>query len=520
MAEMSLKERLVAVRDHLLEGLVEREEAVRLGLLATVAGEHLLLIGPPGTAKSLLSRRLHGALAGATYFERLLTRFSVPEELFGPLSIRGLEEDRYVRQTRGYLPEATVAFLDEIFKANSAILNALLTLLNERAFDDDGERRDVPLVSVVGASNELPEGEELDALYDRFLLRLYVGPVSEEGVDALLDLPAGATGEVPDALQLQPQHLEALRQQARQVELSSDLRDLLKDLRRFLAEQGIGFSDRRMRKVVELLRVAAFTDGRDQAGVWDAWLLQHCAWEEPAQRATVSDWWAGRVGTLRATSPARLIEVCAAWEQRLEEARQEQAQQTDAQGRPLYLRPDGELSPDRSLAQPRSDRMGRPLYLAPPMDSYQEPRARRVRPDGSGYTEDELDGLDLYDPAFGGGQFFRAWPGRSEYLADPKNRQMEEHELEPAMGPRQYPRSHIDGWTAQIDEVSEEVRSYLEGLSERLQSLDVVRSHVWVPAHVATKAEETLHQSRDKARGLLERLAALREGFGALPVEG
>lgn len=520
MADISLKDRLVAVRDHLLDGLVERDEAVRLGLLATVAGEHLLLIGPPGTAKSLLARRLHGALADATYFERLLTRFSVPEELFGPLSIKGLEQDRYVRQTRGYLPDASVAFLDEIFKANSAILNALLTLLNERAFDDDGERRTVPLVSVVGASNELPEGEELDALYDRFLLRLYVGPVSEEGVDALLDLSSGADGAVPETLKLREADLRVLRTKAQSVELSQDLRDLLKDLRRFLSEQGIAFSDRRMRKVVGLLRIAAHTDGRDQAGVWDAWLLQHCAWEEPAQRETVSAWWAGRVGTLRATSPARLLEVCSAWEQRLDEAQQEQAQRTDDQGRPLFQRPDGELSPDKTFAQPRSDRMGRPLYLAPPLDSYQEPRARRIRPDGSGYTEDELDGLDLYDPAFGGGQFFRAWPGRSEYLADPANRQMEQHELEPAMGPRRYPQSHIGGWIAQIDEVSDEVRAYLEGLAERLQSLDVVRSHVWVPAHVAVKAEETLHESRSKAEGLLERLATLREGFGALPVEG
>jgi MoxR-like ATPase len=520
MTAPPLKERLAAVRDSLLDGLVERDEAVRLGLLATVAGEHLLLVGPPGTAKSLLARRLHGALADATYFERLLTRFSVPEELFGPLSIRGLEEDRYKRQTRGYLPDASVAFLDEIFKANSAILNALLTLLNERAFDDDGERRSVPLVSVVGASNELPEGEELDALYDRFLLRLWVGPVSDAGLDALLDLPADADGAVPPALRLTAADLDALRVGARAVVLDPDLRELLKDLRMFLAEQGVAFSDRRLRKVVGLLRIAAHTDGRAVASVWDAWLLQHCAWDEPSQRAAVAAWWSARVGTLRATSPARLLEVIGAWEQRLAEARAEQAQRRDDDGRPLFVAPDGGLTPEAVVSRPRTDRMGRALYLAPPLDSYQEARARRVRPDGSGYTEEELDGLDLYDADRGGGQFFRAWPGRHDYLADPANRLTERVELAPAMGPRAWPPSHVAGWVAQIDEVRAEIDAYLVGLRARVESLGVVRDHLWVPSSVADDAEATLAASHDAARGLLDRLAALRDGFAALPVAG
>jgi MoxR-like ATPase len=520
MTALSLKDRLARIRDHLLDGLVQRDVAVRLGLLATVAGEHLLLVGPPGTAKSLLARRLHGALSDATYFERLLTRFSVPEELFGPLSIRGLEEDRYKRQTRGYLPDASVAFLDEIFKANSAILNALLTLLNERAFDDDGARRPVPLVSVVGASNELPEGEELDALYDRFLLRLYVGPVSDDGLDALLDLGAGADGAVPEALRLSDAELRDLRAAADAVALAPDLRDLLKDLRTFLAEQGIAFSDRRLRKVVGLLRVVAHTDGRATATVWDAWLVQHCAWDDPGQREAVAAWWSGRVGTLRATSPARLDALCAAWEQRLGAAQAERMQETDAEGRALYVLPDGERTAQPAIQRPRVDRLGRPLYLAPPVDSYQEPRPRRVRPDGSGYTEEDLDGLDLFDVAFGGGQFFRAWPGRHAYLADVANRLHEALELEPAMGPRRFPRSHIDGWLAQVDEVCGEIQAYLGGVDARLAELPVVRHHLWVPPGVADEAHATLAASRAQAERLLDRLAALRAGFAALSVEG
>lgn len=147
-----LRDKLRVLRDSLLTGLIERDTPIRLALLAALTGEHLLLIGPPGTAKSELARRLRHAFHDATYFERLLTRFSTPEELFGPLSIKALEQDRYERKTEHYLPEASVAFLDEIFKANSAILNARLTLLNEREFDNGKERRKTPLISVVAAN--------------------------------------------------------------------------------------------------------------------------------------------------------------------------------------------------------------------------------------------------------------------------------------------------------------------------------------------------------------------------------
>lgn len=258
-----------------LTGLVERDATIRLALIGTLAGEHLLLIGPPGTAKSHVARRLHLAFAESSYFERLLTRFSVPEELFGPLSIKGLEDDRYERLTDKYLPAASIAFLDEIFKANSAILNALLTLLNEREFDNGTQRSKVPLVAVIGASNELPEGEELDALFDRFLLRLHVGPVTEEGFKDLLSLRGDASPGNSSPPEIDRGRFAA-KIAAEQVAVPDDIVALLVGLREWCMAKSIPVSDRRWRKISQV----ASGIGHDQRPRYGFHLgllvLQHC----------------------------------------------------------------------------------------------------------------------------------------------------------------------------------------------------------------------------------------------------
>ena len=163
--------------------------------------------------------------------------------------------------TESYLPAASIAFLDEIFKANSAILNALLTLLNEREFDNGTRRERTPLMAVVGASNELPEGEELDALYDRFLLRLHVGPVSKSGFPNLLKLRGDAAPDVPDALKLTRADLDTVQETARDVRVPDDVVALLCDLREWCAAEEIPVSDRRWRKVVKLLQTSALPTG-------------------------------------------------------------------------------------------------------------------------------------------------------------------------------------------------------------------------------------------------------------------
>ena len=171
--------KLQLIRAQLQARFLERDDVVHGLLAALVAREHVLVLGPPGTAKSMLAAELCSRVDGASLFSWLLTRFSTPEELFGAISLKALEDDRYVRVTDGRLPEAHIAFLDEVFKANSAILNSLLALMNERVFHNGGVANPTPLQTLVGASNELPEGEELDALFDRFLLRFWVPYLAE-----------------------------------------------------------------------------------------------------------------------------------------------------------------------------------------------------------------------------------------------------------------------------------------------------------------------------------------------------
>ncbi|HSN31181.1 MAG TPA: AAA family ATPase, partial [Ideonella sp.] len=284
-----LAARLPALVAHLETDLLERGAAVRLGLLAALAGEHVLLIGPPGTAKSELARRLHRAFADARYFERLLTRFSTPEELFGPLSLKALEDDRYERLTDGYLPTAGVAFLDEVFKANSAILNALLTLLNEREFDNGAGRTHTPLISVVAASNEVPVDESLHAFYDRFLLRVPVQPVGDASFARLLALPA-LPQPAAEPAPIAREELAALALAAARVALPQAVLDHLHALRGWLAPHSIAVSDRRWRQLVALLRTAAASEGRDHVDALDLWLVPYVVAHEPAQVPAVAQW--------------------------------------------------------------------------------------------------------------------------------------------------------------------------------------------------------------------------------------
>jgi len=182
-----MKKRLEKIIDELNISLVERESHTRLALLTALAGENMILVGPPGTAKSEISRRV-AEVFDTKYFEYLLTKFTTPEELFGPVSIRELERDNFRRKTEGYLSDANIVFLDEIFKSNSSILNSLLTILNEKVYHNGNLKEETDIYSIISASNELPtDSGELTALYDRFLLRVVVDYVKDPAKLLLLE---------------------------------------------------------------------------------------------------------------------------------------------------------------------------------------------------------------------------------------------------------------------------------------------------------------------------------------------
>ena len=284
-----LRARLRAHLQALEHGLLERETAARLLLLAALAGEHVLLIGPPGTAKSELARRLHRAFDGARYFERLLTRFSTPEELFGPLSLKALEDDRYERLIDGYLPTAGIAFLDEVFKANSAILNALLTLLNEREYDNGTARLHTPLISVVGASNEAPADESLLAFHDRFLLRVPVAPVGDAAFAALLQLADGDTAAPLPAPITAAERAQLLAARSNVV-LGDEALAALAGLRQQCTALGLPVSDRRWRQLVALMRCAAASEGRSALDSLDLWLAPFVVATDASALPKVAEW--------------------------------------------------------------------------------------------------------------------------------------------------------------------------------------------------------------------------------------
>lgn len=507
------------LRDTLCSGLVERDEPVRLALLAALTGEHLLLLGPPGTAKSLVARRLQLAFTESTYFERLLTRFTVPEELFGPLSIKGLEQDRYERLTEAYLPAASIAFLDEIFKANSAILNALLTLLNEREFDNGTQRVHTPLVAVVGASNEIPKAGELDALFDRFLLRLQVGPVTANAFPALLGLRGNISPVVPYALKLAAVERRTVQELADDVEIPQDVIALLCDLRDWCTAEEIQVSDRRWRKVAKLLQVAALTNGRDRVSVWDCWLLQHCLWNRPEDREKVHAWYAGRVGASAAMDPSRLTRIVAAWEGRLKADREGQSQMRDDQGRLLYNGPDGP-TPQLRVQKRRGKE---PLFLAPSegyVESYGYRGAERIEDrtnGGKGYTRAELNALAVLSKSKR--VPFEHWPEHDAYLAD-RSSWLMDGDLPAAMEPTRHKSVHVETCLREIDALRRDVDAYRATLLTHLASLEEeIRTHLWVPAEFVEPASASLRRTREEVETLLGRIGMLHKGFDLLPRE-
>ena len=274
-----MHKQFIQLRTELITAFPERTAVIDGTLASILAGSHVLLIGPPGTAKSALVRAIAGAFAGRC-FSVLMTRYSTPDEIFGPVSLKALDQDRFARVTTGRLPEAEFAIIDEIFKSNSAVLNALLGVMNERQFHNDGAIVQCPLVSMFGASNELPEGKDLEALFDRFLLRFDV-PYLLVASNVRSVLTRGAPAV---ATRLTMDELRRAQAQVATVKVTDDTVDALLAIRDTARTEGLAASDRRWKQSLGLVQASAWLAGEKATSPEDLGILADSLWREPKDR--------------------------------------------------------------------------------------------------------------------------------------------------------------------------------------------------------------------------------------------
>ena len=315
-------------------GIYEKETEISLSLLAALAGESIILLGPPGVAKSMVARQLKNAFRDAHSFEYLMSRFSTPDEIFGPVSIQKLKtSDTYERAVEGYLPTADVVFLDEIWKAGPAIQNTLLTVINEKIFRNGNREMHLPLKLLVAASNELPaKGEGLEALWDRFVIRIESRPIKmEKNFRAMLlealevkseerrvknsiaetadlfssskNVSSSETAPLAEAaplsessVSISPDEYEQWSKAIDKIGVKEEVLDAISSIRKALRavnvdeaaeRRNIYVSDRRWKNIVRLLRTSAFMQDREEVAVCDLLPIYHCLWQEPEERDAI-----------------------------------------------------------------------------------------------------------------------------------------------------------------------------------------------------------------------------------------
>ena len=318
-------ERFKLLLQEMNRGIYEKNTEISLSLLAALAGESVILLGPPGVAKSMVARQLKTAFRDAQSFEYLMSRFSTPDEIFGPVSIQKLKtSDTYERAVEGYLPTADVVFLDEIWKAGPAIQNTLLTVINEKIFRNGNREMHLPLKLLVAASNELPaKGEGLEALWDRFVIRIESRPIKlEKNFRAMLleshaDFSrstralghadfSGSTGVLGHAdfadnadssdLKITGEEYAEWAEKICKIGVKEEVLDVISAIRKSLRavnvdeaaeRRNIYVSDRRWKNIVHLLRTSAFMQDREEVDICDLLPIYHCLWQEPEERDAI-----------------------------------------------------------------------------------------------------------------------------------------------------------------------------------------------------------------------------------------
>lgn len=263
---------------------VERDELIKLMELAIVTGTNLLMLGPPGTAKSAITYELCGRIENANYFQWMLNKTSDPSEILGPFSVKEMENDKFMRITTGKLPEAHIAFMDEVFKSNAPTLNALLTIMNEHIFYNDGKPVEVPLISMFGASNEPPEDESLDAMYDRFIFRMNVQYIHDAANKKRMhsnyvDNRAGLLNLV-NKTTITLAEVQALQAAAKAVKVPKDIINKFIRLISDLDRQAVHISDRRQNECFKVMQGSAVLAGRNSVTLDDFKSLVYVLWEK------------------------------------------------------------------------------------------------------------------------------------------------------------------------------------------------------------------------------------------------
>ncbi|RXY97193.1 regulator [Malacoplasma penetrans] len=296
------RQQVVNVITKVSRDLAEREDVLKLAFLCAMAGESIFMLGPPGIAKSLVSRKIADIFRESNTFEVLMNRYSTPDEIFGPIDIISLKEGKYVRKTEGYLPSAEIGFLDEIWKASSSIQNALLMIINEKIFINDGKPVRVPLALLIAASNELPERNKgLEALWDRFIIRVDMKPIqAEDKLLKLIDNPVNILDqqELTEDEKFDLSYLQKVAKNTYHVEIPKNVKKFISLLRKKINEFNnkvretnqnpndfdlIYVSDRKWKKIGSLLRTSAYLNGRMYVDVTDCFILENVIWNNTTQ---------------------------------------------------------------------------------------------------------------------------------------------------------------------------------------------------------------------------------------------
>ncbi|MFD6309848.1 AAA family ATPase [Streptomyces nigra] len=284
-------EKLRTIVSELSERFYERDDVVRTLVVTLLAGQHSLMLGPPGTAKSELARDLTSRVEGASYWEILLSKFTSPTRMFGPIDVGALARGEYRQVYEGRATTAHVAFMDEIFKCSTAALNETLGYLNERIYhpENGGEPIRCPLIGAITASNELPDADDSAAVYDRLLVRIEIGYLTDPSNFAALvrsAVRAPAPASTPTTIHLSELQ-EAVTKSVSAIEVPDAMVDAICTLRAALRRKELIASDRRWRQAVGLLQASAYLDGRTEVTETDLSILTHVLWNSPAERPVV-----------------------------------------------------------------------------------------------------------------------------------------------------------------------------------------------------------------------------------------